>query len=110
MAQRTGSKAHERFSGPQILKVVKQQPEIWENTGRIGIVSSCLATMLCLDGEVKGIDEVSLLANASSRRRDHDSPSRSFPVRRLRHEPLRYNQTHFRPCSERRCISVLLPG
>jgi len=57
MAQRTGSKAHERFTGPQILKVVKNQKECWKNTSRVGIVSSWLATMLCLDGEVKGIDE-----------------------------------------------------
>ncbi|KAL7415883.1 hypothetical protein BDY24DRAFT_337338, partial [Mrakia frigida] len=57
MAQRTGSKAHERFTGPQVLKVVKQQKDVWENTSRVGIVSSWLATMLCLDGEVKGIDE-----------------------------------------------------
>lgn len=58
MVSKTGSKAHERFTGPQILKVSKGQNDVWEQTGRVGIVSSWLATMICLDGNVKGIDEV----------------------------------------------------
>jgi xylulokinase len=53
----TGSKAHERFTGPQIMRWKKAHPDQWKNTSRIGLVSSYLTTLLCLDGEIKGIDE-----------------------------------------------------
>ncbi|PWY99057.1 putative XKS1-xylulokinase [Testicularia cyperi] len=63
LAQVTGSKAHTRFTGPQIHKFRKQEPEAYRDTERIGLVSSFVTTMLCVgDGEdpeqvIKGIDE-----------------------------------------------------
>ncbi len=59
----TGSKAHTRFTGPQIYKFRTQEPEAYKNTERIGLVSSFITTMLCVgEGEstedvIKGIDE-----------------------------------------------------
>ncbi|SPC67183.1 probable XKS1 - xylulokinase [Ustilago sp. UG-2017b] len=63
LAKVTGSKAHTRFTGPQIYKFRKQQPEAYKDTERIGLVSSFITTMLCVgEGEdekevIKGIDE-----------------------------------------------------
>jgi xylulokinase len=57
LAQITGSKAHERFTGPQIMRWIKAHPDQFKDTSRISLVSSYLTTLLCLDGKVKGIDE-----------------------------------------------------
>lgn len=57
LAQATGSKAHERFTGSQIMRFRKSDPEAYSSTDRISLVSSAITTLLCLDGEVKGIDE-----------------------------------------------------
>jgi len=57
LAAMTGSKAHERFTGPQIMRFKRLFPEAYDNTDRISLCSSFLTTLLCLDGEVKGIDE-----------------------------------------------------
>ncbi|MCO5565938.1 hypothetical protein L7F22_019613 [Adiantum nelumboides] len=57
LARITGSKAHARFTGPQIMRFRKTNPKAYENTWRISLVSSFMTTLLCLDGEVKGIDE-----------------------------------------------------
>lgn len=57
MARRTGSRAHERFSGSQIMKFRKQQPDVYAETDRISLVSSFLTTMLCADGEIKSVEE-----------------------------------------------------
>jgi xylulokinase len=63
LAEVTGSKAHTRFTGPQIYKFRKQQPEAYKDTERIGLVSSFVTSMLCVgEGEdaesvIKGIDE-----------------------------------------------------
>lgn len=57
LAKITGSRAYERFTGPQILHFRKKDPRAYENTARISLVSSFVTTMLCADGEVKGIDE-----------------------------------------------------
>jgi xylulokinase len=57
LARITGSKAHERFTGPQIMRFKKIDPEAYDNTHRISLCSSFITTMLCLDGAVKGIDE-----------------------------------------------------
>lgn len=32
LAEITGSRAYERFSGPQIAKIAKRRPEAYENT------------------------------------------------------------------------------
>jgi hypothetical protein len=59
MARVTGSKAHERFTGPQIRKLVtKGVGRVWEETDKIALVSNALATILCADGEIKPYDEV----------------------------------------------------
>jgi len=57
LAEITGSKAHERFTGPQIMRWIKAHPDQFNDTSRISLVSSYITTLLCLDGEVKGIDE-----------------------------------------------------
>jgi xylulokinase len=46
LARRTGSRAFERFTGPQIRKFFKCSPTGYENTDRIHLVSSFLASLL----------------------------------------------------------------
>jgi xylulokinase len=46
LAQRTGSRAFERFTGPQIRRFFKQSPERYQATSRIHLVSSFLASLL----------------------------------------------------------------
>ncbi|ORY30996.1 putative xylulokinase [Naematelia encephala] len=57
LAEITGSKAYERFTGAQIMRFKRLEPQAYAATDRIGLVSSAITTLLCLDGEVKGIDE-----------------------------------------------------
>jgi xylulokinase len=46
LAQLTGSRAFERFTGPQIRKFYKQDPAGWEATDRVHMVSSFMASLL----------------------------------------------------------------
>jgi xylulokinase len=46
LAARTGSRAFERFTGPQIRKFFKQHPDAYASTDRIHLVSSFLASLL----------------------------------------------------------------
>ena len=46
VARVTGSRAFERFTGPQIRRFAKRQREAYEQTARIHLVSSFLASML----------------------------------------------------------------
>jgi xylulokinase len=46
LAERTGSRAFERFTGPQIRKFFKQDPAAYAATDRIHLVSSFLASLL----------------------------------------------------------------
>ena len=43
----TGSPATERFTGPQIRKFAREEPEAYARTARIDLVSSFLASVLC---------------------------------------------------------------
>ncbi|KAL9587504.1 MAG: hypothetical protein Q9212_000206 [Teloschistes hypoglaucus] len=45
LAQVTGSKAHHRFTGPQILRFRTKYPDKYEHTSRISLVSSFLASI-----------------------------------------------------------------
>ncbi|TAQ87761.1 hypothetical protein B7494_g3914 [Chlorociboria aeruginascens] len=45
LAQVTGSKAHHRFTGPQIMRFQKKYPEVYRSTSRITLVSSFLASI-----------------------------------------------------------------
>jgi xylulokinase len=45
LAKVTGSRAYERFTGPQIKKIFDHQPEIYNNTERISLVSSFMASL-----------------------------------------------------------------
>ncbi|KAJ5145733.1 Carbohydrate kinase FGGY N-terminal [Penicillium bovifimosum] len=45
LAQATGSKAHHRFTGPQILRFTRKHPEVYRKTSRISLVSSFLASL-----------------------------------------------------------------
>jgi xylulokinase len=46
LAQRTGSRAFERFTGPQIRRFYKQSPQAYRATARVHLVSSFLASIL----------------------------------------------------------------
>jgi xylulokinase len=46
LAERTGSRAFERFTAPQIRKFWQQQPERYAETDRIHLVSSFMASLL----------------------------------------------------------------
>ncbi|KAI1316734.1 hypothetical protein EDD11_009550 [Mortierella claussenii] len=46
LAELTGSRAYERYTGSQILKLVQKQPEIYRATERISLVSSFLESLL----------------------------------------------------------------
>ena len=46
LAQLTGSRAFERFTGPQIRKFYKQDPRGWAATHRVHMVSSFMASLL----------------------------------------------------------------
>jgi xylulokinase len=46
LARRTGSRAFERFTGPQIRKFFKREPQAYAQTDRIHLVSSYLASLL----------------------------------------------------------------
>lgn len=54
LAEVTGSKAHHRFSGPQILRYRSKYPSHYEQTARISLVSSFLASVFL--GKVAPID------------------------------------------------------
>ncbi|MGQ0732232.1 MAG: xylulokinase [Acidobacteriota bacterium] len=46
LAALTGSRAFERFTGPQIRKFAREQPAAYARTGRIHLVSSFMASLL----------------------------------------------------------------
>jgi len=52
--QITGSKAYERFTGSQIMKIANKTPEIYQQTERIQLISNFLASLLL--GEYAPID------------------------------------------------------
>lgn len=47
LAEITGSRAYERFSGPQIAKVFRQRPDIYAATERITLISNFMASIFC---------------------------------------------------------------
>lgn len=54
LSQLTGSRAYERFTGPQIRRIFETQPEVYHVTERISLVSSFMASLLigcyaCID-------------------------------------------------------------
>ncbi|KAL3505015.1 hypothetical protein ACH5RR_034856 [Cinchona calisaya] len=54
LSRLTGSVAHERYVGPQIRKIFETQPEVYQDTARISLVSSFMASLLiggfaCID-------------------------------------------------------------
>jgi xylulokinase len=53
-AQKTGSDAFERFTGPQIRKFSKREPEAYSQTESIALVSSFMASLLA--GKIAAID------------------------------------------------------
>ncbi len=53
-AQKTGSDAFERFTGPQIRKFYKTEPEAYAKTSNIALVSSFMASLLA--GKIAPID------------------------------------------------------
>ncbi|RYP33669.1 hypothetical protein DL767_004664 [Monosporascus sp. MG133] len=54
LAEVTGSSAHHRFTGTQILRMRKKRPQVYASTARISLVSSFLAS--CLVGAIAPID------------------------------------------------------
>ncbi|XXG69621.1 hypothetical protein AAC387_Pa06g2436 [Persea americana] len=55
LSQLTGSRAYERFTGPQIRKIYKTLPDVYHDTERISLVSSFMASILI--GSYASIDE-----------------------------------------------------
>lgn len=55
LSKLTGSRAHERYTGPQIRRIFETQPEVYRNTERISLVSSFMASLLI--GEYACIDQ-----------------------------------------------------
>lgn len=55
LSQITGSRAHERYTGPQIRKLFECQPNVYHHTERISLVSSFMASVLI--GGYASIDE-----------------------------------------------------
>ncbi|KAJ0963318.1 hypothetical protein J5N97_028440 [Dioscorea zingiberensis] len=55
LSKLTGSRAYERFTGPQIRKLFQTQQEVYNNTERISLVSSFMASLLI--GGYASIDE-----------------------------------------------------
>ncbi|MCJ1309211.1 hypothetical protein MMC25_002868 [Agyrium rufum] len=54
LSHSTGSKAHHRFTGPQILRFQKRNREAYNKTSRISLVSSFLASIFL--GKIASID------------------------------------------------------
>ncbi|MCJ1463146.1 hypothetical protein MMC07_001751 [Pseudocyphellaria aurata] len=54
LARMTGSKAHHRFTGPQVMRFCKKHPEAYRSTRRISLVSSFLASIFL--GRIAEID------------------------------------------------------
>ncbi|PWA71953.1 xylulose kinase-2 [Artemisia annua] len=54
LSKLTGSRAYERFTGPQIRRIFETQPEVYHDTERISLVSSFVASLLI--GEYACID------------------------------------------------------
>uniref|UniRef100_M1A1K2 Xylulose kinase n=1 Tax=Solanum tuberosum TaxID=4113 RepID=M1A1K2_SOLTU len=46
LSRLTGSRAYERFTGPQIRRLFETQPEVYDKTERISLVSSFMASLL----------------------------------------------------------------
>jgi len=66
LARLTGSRAFERFTGPQIRKFAREEPDAYTRTDRIHLVSSFLATLLIGDhaplepGDASGMNLMNL--------------------------------------------------
>ncbi|WOL07847.1 xylulose kinase [Canna indica] len=55
LSKLTGSRAYERYTGPQIRKIYQTQPDAYNNTERISLVSSFMASLFI--GGYASIDE-----------------------------------------------------
>ncbi|XP_042391544.1 xylulose kinase 2-like [Zingiber officinale] len=55
LSKLTGSRAYERYTGPQIRKIYQTKPDVYNNTERISLVSSFMASLLI--GDYARIDE-----------------------------------------------------
>ncbi|QLG71001.1 hypothetical protein HG535_0B00390 [Zygotorulaspora mrakii] len=55
LAKITGSRAHFRFTGTQILKIAEEEPECYSNTQTISLVSSFVASLL--SGKLTPLEE-----------------------------------------------------
>lgn len=54
LSKLTGSRAYERYTGPQIRRIFETQPDAYRNTERVSLVSSFMASLLigryaCID-------------------------------------------------------------
>ena len=54
VANRTGSRAYSRFTAAQIAAVAEREPEAWEATERVTLISAFIASLLI--GDVAPVD------------------------------------------------------
>ncbi|CAH8299439.1 unnamed protein product [Eruca vesicaria subsp. sativa] len=55
LSEITGSRAYERYTGPQIRRLFSTEADLYAGTERISVVSSCMASLLI--GDYASIDE-----------------------------------------------------
>lgn len=85
VAEMTGSRAFERFSGPQIRKFWKQQPEAYGATARIHLVSSFLASRLIAGDAPVDVCDASGMSLMQLRTSDWDQRALDATAPDLRH-------------------------
>ena len=75
VADITGSRAYERFTGNQIAKVAESQPEAYVETERISLVSSLVATLFIGDYAPIDVSDGSGMNMMDIRSRDWSGPA-----------------------------------
>jgi hypothetical protein len=86
VADLTGSRAYERFTGNQIAKIAAADPAAWSETERVSLISSLMVSVVKATPKVSSVSVLVvgwLCAGLCARRRLR--PHRL--VRRVRHEP-----------------------
>ena len=84
VAELTGSRAYERFTGNQIAKIAAEQPEAYDATDRIALVSSFMASLFIGDYAPIDYSDASGMNMMNIRTRDWDDPALDCTAKGLR--------------------------